>query len=45
MGATRKDILREIVSLTLFHPNKDRATAIRGGKIKGATTGDSRAPL
>ena len=43
MGATRKDILREIVLLTLFHPSKDRVTVIRGGKIKGATTGDSRA--
>ena len=44
MGATRKDILREIVLLTLFHPSKNRAMVIRGGKIKGTTTRDSRVP-
>ena len=38
MGVTRKDILREIVQLTLSHPSKDRVTAIREGKSKDRVT-------
>ena len=38
MGVTRKDILREIVQLTLSQPSKDRVTAIREGKSKDRVT-------
>ena len=40
-----KDNAEVLFLQTLFHPNKDRATVIRGGKIKGTTTRDSRVPL